>query len=384
MGATGTILCRLGGGRASPGPGDAPDPGRRPGGRRLGAGHPGGAAQPFRAPCQPGTSSAFLARSPMLSFAALRPIAVPVLWLLWGWMTLSFGLSVGPGGGGTPGQRRRLGGRAAGDDSGAGLPAGAPGRPRSAGDPLHLSGDTERHASGRRARRDDDRRCPGYRRPPAMAAAAPAVCQPTVAPAGAPRQHPASSRARAASVPRMTTARHTVAPGECLSRIAEWYRDDWTAYPHIARDPDNRIANPNLIYPGQVIVIRDAVRTAPMPTVVAPPADGEQTYRVRPGDTLAGVAEAVYADPARAEELYLRNWAAIPNPHRLFWGTTLVLPVIPDAASGPRALAPRPPNAAGRAAPPTDITPTPPVDRWATTRPHRRPPAAQAGYARRP
>ena len=243
MGATGTILCRLGGGRASPGPGDAPDPGRRPGGRRLGAPHRG------RWPALPTALPSWdelglLARSPMISFAALRPVLVLVLWALWLWFALSFVTSLIvalaerlAGGAAWVGALRattallacppvrRAVHRALATASRSRSPPAAwrPSRRRRPRRRSSSSGSSTRRRppSPRRRPRRRPRRWRRSRRRPAEA-------RPAVPAAPAP----------------VAVVRHTVAPGECLSRIAEWYYDDWKAYPRIARDPANRSPTP--------------------------------------------------------------------------------------------------------------------------------------------
>lgn len=48
---------------------------------------------------------------------------------------------------------------------------------------------------------------------------------------------------------------HTVAPGDTLSAIAKKYLGDASRWPEIHKANKDKIANPNLIYPGQVFVI---------------------------------------------------------------------------------------------------------------------------------
>lgn len=48
---------------------------------------------------------------------------------------------------------------------------------------------------------------------------------------------------------------HTVVPGDTLSGIAKKYLGDARRWPEIHKANKDKIANPNLIYPGQVFVI---------------------------------------------------------------------------------------------------------------------------------
>ena len=74
---------------------------------------------------------------------------------------------------------------------------------------------------------------------------------------------------------------YTVVPGDNLSNIAARYG---TTYQKIAAD--NGIADPNLIYPGQVLKIYRGSGSAPAPA----PQPGYETYTVQPGDNLSSIA----------------------------------------------------------------------------------------------
>lgn len=75
-----------------------------------------------------------------------------------------------------------------------------------------------------------------------------------------------------APAPAPASQTHTVQPGESLSGIAAKYG---TTYQHLAQI--NGIANPNLIYAGQVLKISGS-------------ASATRTYTVQSGDTLSGIA----------------------------------------------------------------------------------------------
>lgn len=77
-----------------------------------------------------------------------------------------------------------------------------------------------------------------------------------------------------ASAPAQQT--YTVQSGDTLSGIAARYGTSWQ---HLAEL--NGLADPNVIYPGQTLVVDGSA-----------PAPAAQTYTVQPGDTLSGIAAA--------------------------------------------------------------------------------------------
>ncbi|GAB3873730.1 hypothetical protein GCM10029964_014480 [Kibdelosporangium lantanae] len=97
---------------------------------------------------------------------------------------------------------------------------------------------------------------------------------------------------------------YTVRIGDTLSGIASKYGTTWQELQRL-----NGIANPNLIFPGQILRIRGD----------APPA--EQTYTVVRGDTLSGIA-ARFGTSWRI----LQEINNIPNPNKIFPGQVLRLP----------------------------------------------------------
>lgn len=96
---------------------------------------------------------------------------------------------------------------------------------------------------------------------------------------------------------------YTVQPGDTLSGIADTYG---TTYQKIAAD--NGIANPNLIYPGQVLKIYINGGGEP----------GEQYYTVVSGDTLSGIA-ARYGTTWQ----WLAEVNGIANPNLIYPGQVL-------------------------------------------------------------
>ena len=92
-----------------------------------------------------------------------------------------------------------------------------------------------------------------------------------------------------------TSTTYTVKAGDTLSGIASKYG---TTYQELARI--NNIANPNVIYPGQVIKINRG-------TV-------EKTYTVKSGDTLSGIASKY---GTTWQKLYEKNKSVIGNDPNL-------------------------------------------------------------------
>lgn len=118
----------------------------------------------------------------------------------------------------------------------------------------------------------------------------------------APQQIP-SPEATSPAVP----ASYTVKAGETLSGIAARFGTTYQALAAL-----NGIANPNLIYPGQVLKL---TASASAPTA---PATG--TYTVKPGDTLSGIA-AKFA--TSYQQLAAIN--KIPDPNKIYPGQVLRL-----------------------------------------------------------
>jgi len=120
----------------------------------------------------------------------------------------------------------------------------------------------------------------------------------------------AGSEAPAPAQPVAATGKlHTVGPGETLSAIALRYGvTSW------ALVQANNLASANLIYAGQQLVIPGGATAPGAPTA------GAETYAVRPGDTLSGIA-ARFGTTAAA--LAAQNGLA--NPELIYVGQVLRL-----------------------------------------------------------
>lgn len=116
---------------------------------------------------------------------------------------------------------------------------------------------------------------------------------------------PATPSKPATPAPQPSTVTYTVQPGDTLSGIAATYN---TTYQHLAAI--NGIANPNLIYPGQVLTISGGGAPAPQQTV----------YTVKSGDTLSGIAAAFGTTYQR-----LAAVNGISNPSLIYPGQQIVI-----------------------------------------------------------
>ena len=131
---------------------------------------------------------------------------------------------------------------------------------------------------------------------------APAPAAPPVAPAPAP-----------------SGQTYTVQSGDTLSGIAAKYGTSYQAIASL-----NGIADPNRIYPGQVLKISGNAPAAPAPS--------GQTYTVQSGDTLSGIA-AKYGTSYQA----IASLNGIADPNRIYTGQVLRI-----SGNAPAAQAPAP------------------------------------------
>lgn len=104
---------------------------------------------------------------------------------------------------------------------------------------------------------------------------------------------------------------YVVQPGDTLFIIAQRFRVSLNAL--IAANPE--IANPNLIFPGQIILI-------PVAEELPPPPPGGSTYIVQPGDTLFDIAQMFGVN---LNELIAAN-PQITDPDIIFPGQIIIIP----------------------------------------------------------
>lgn len=123
-----------------------------------------------------------------------------------------------------------------------------------------------------------------------------------------------------------TSQLYAVVPGDTLSAIAQRFYGDASYWTLIYEANLGLIANPNLIYPGQVFTIPSASSLTP----------GSQTgrgltlanpYTVRAGDSLWSIAQAIYGNPYRWVDIYNANLNLIgADPGLIYAGTVLTIP----------------------------------------------------------
>lgn len=138
------------------------------------------------------------------------------------------------------------------------------------------------------------------------------------------------------------TGYYTVQSGDTLSGIAARFNS--TAN-HLASL--NGIANPNLIYVGQRLLVQDqtpAPSTTPTSDPAQPAASGPDTYTVQAGDTLSGIAGAFHTSTAA-----LTNLNQLANPNLIYVGQVLKV----KASANPTPATPATPAPAAPAAPTT-------------------------------
>ncbi|UCG26577.1 MAG: LysM peptidoglycan-binding domain-containing protein [Chloroflexota bacterium] len=111
-----------------------------------------------------------------------------------------------------------------------------------------------------------------------------------------------------------TTCTYVVQPGDTLAKIAYRYGTTVSALVEA-----NNIADPNVIYVGQVLTIPGCAGTPPPPTPTPPPAT--TTYVVQPGDTLGEIAQMF--GTTVSELAALNN---ISNPNLIYAGQVLQVP----------------------------------------------------------
>ena len=109
---------------------------------------------------------------------------------------------------------------------------------------------------------------------------------------------------------------YVVQPGDTLSLIAQQFGVNLNDL----IDANPEIEDPNLIFPGQVILI-------PVEDELPPPPSGGSVYIVQQGDTLFGIAQQFGAD---LDELIATN-PQITDPDIIFAGQFIVIPPLTNA-----------------------------------------------------
>ncbi|CAM9863178.1 unnamed protein product, partial [Ascophyllum nodosum] len=81
----------------------------------------------------------------------------------------------------------------------------------------------------------------------------------------------------------------------------------------------NYIPNPNMIFPGNTLIVRQGTRNTP--AAPASPSGAGESYTIKTGDALWAIARD---HGVTIEDL--QSWNHIPNPNRIFAGNTLIVP----------------------------------------------------------
>jgi murein DD-endopeptidase MepM/ murein hydrolase activator NlpD len=119
---------------------------------------------------------------------------------------------------------------------------------------------------------------------------------------------------------------YTVQPGDTLFRIATRFGTN-----HVTLANTNNLTNPNLIYPGQVLLIPSADDRPSLSINTNPsPATTGSTYLVQSGDTLGQIARRF---GVTMQALAAAN--GISNIQRIYPGTLLTIPGVSDISSTP-------------------------------------------------
>ncbi|MNK56041.1 Muramidase-2 precursor [compost metagenome] len=142
-----------------------------------------------------------------------------------------------------------------------------------------------------------------------------ATAKPTTKPTVKPTAKPVAKPTVKPTVkPAAAGTRYVVKRGDTLWDIADATLGSPLKWPSLFAANRNVLSRPNLIHPGQTLVIpRLAARS-------------RGTHQVRQGDTLWAIAESVYGNPLRWKDLYQANRAIIKRPSRIYPGQTLILP----------------------------------------------------------
>ena len=128
------------------------------------------------------------------------------------------------------------------------------------------------------------------------------------------------------------TTNYIVKKGDTLSQIAEQFYGNAAYYPALARY--NHIANPSLIYAGQIITIpknlsmnyydynsNEVVIVTPTPET-----EEEKTYTVKSGDTMYCIVRVQYGLTNQEAVDKLATYNGLSDPNRIYAGQVLRIP----------------------------------------------------------
>ncbi|CAM9158030.1 unnamed protein product [Ascophyllum nodosum] len=91
----------------------------------------------------------------------------------------------------------------------------------------------------------------------------------------------------------------------------------------------NHIPNPNIIFPGNTLIVRQGTRNTPAAS--ASSSEAGESYTIKTGDTLWAIAND---HGVTIEDLL--SWNRIPNPNMIFPGNTLIVQGTRNTPARPR------------------------------------------------
>ncbi|MDB5101650.1 MAG: hypothetical protein JWM80_6071 [Cyanobacteria bacterium RYN_339] len=116
------------------------------------------------------------------------------------------------------------------------------------------------------------------------------------------------------SLGRAVASHHTVRPGDSLALLARRYLGSESRWPELYYANSHKIANPNWLFPGQVLAIPAAQQRSRF------------KYVVKAGDCLWAIAGRELGQPLRWTRIYQANRSQIRNPHWIYPGQVFRIP----------------------------------------------------------
>lgn len=121
---------------------------------------------------------------------------------------------------------------------------------------------------------------------------------------------------------------YVVKGGDTLSGIAAQLLGSASRWGELWAANKATVKDPNVIHPGQVLVVPGSQGKATGTDGAEAPAPkaGSGIYVVQSGDTLSEIAAKTLGSASRWKELWAANKSKIPNPNVIYAGMTLVVP----------------------------------------------------------
>lgn len=124
-----------------------------------------------------------------------------------------------------------------------------------------------------------------------------------------------------------TGAAYTVVKYDTLGQIA---LNNYGSYKHhtalYKANAEAFKATGGALKPGMVLTLPDTLGTAARIGLPAA-GEGESLYTVQDGDTLGGIAKAIYGDAMKYKAIFERNSDRLTNANTIYKGQIIVLPV---------------------------------------------------------